>query len=51
MQQSYMFMTDSGDIKEEATFFGKPVLVMCEFNERPEVLEALTVLIMVMAKD
>jgi len=45
MQQSYMIMTDSGGIQEEAPSLGKPVLVMREVTERPEAVEAGTVVI------
>ncbi len=40
MHMSYMIMTDSGGIQEEATALGKPVLVLREKTERPEVVEA-----------
>ena len=45
MQQSHMIMTDSGGIQEEAPSLGKPVLVLREVTERPEAVEAGTVLI------
>jgi len=45
MQQSYLIMTDSGGIQEEAPSLGKPVLVLREVTERPEAVEAGTVLI------
>jgi UDP-N-acetylglucosamine 2-epimerase (non-hydrolysing) len=45
MQQSYFIMTDSGGIQEEAPSLGKPVLVLREVTERPEAVEAGTVLI------
>lgn len=43
MNQSYLIITDSGGIQEEAPSLGKPVLVMRETTERPEALEAGTV--------
>ena len=43
MEQSFMVLTDSGGIQEEAPGLGKPVLVMRDTTERPEALEAGTV--------
>lgn len=43
MKQSYIILTDSGGIQEEAPSLGKPVLVMRETTERPEAVEAGTV--------
>lgn len=43
MSQSYIIMTDSGGIQEEAPSLGKPVLVMRDTTERPEAVEAGTV--------
>ena len=43
MEKSYMVLTDSGGIQEEAPGLGKPVLVMRDTTERPEALEAGTV--------
>ena len=40
MRRSYLVLTDSGGIQEEAPTFGKPVLVMREVTERPEGIEA-----------
>ncbi len=40
MDASYMALTDSGGIQEEAPALGKPVLVMRELTERPEGIEA-----------
>lgn len=43
MNQSYLIITDSGGIQEEAPSLGKPVLVMREATERPEAVNAGTV--------
>ncbi|MDY4385578.1 non-hydrolyzing UDP-N-acetylglucosamine 2-epimerase [Pectobacterium aroidearum] len=43
MNRSYMILTDSGGIQEEAPSLGKPVLVMRDTTERPEAVEAGTV--------
>ena len=43
LQYSYLVLTDSGGIQEEAPSLGKPVLVMRNFTERPEAVEAGTV--------
>jgi UDP-N-acetylglucosamine 2-epimerase (non-hydrolysing) len=43
MNQSFIILTDSGGIQEEAPSLGKPVLVMRETTERPEAVEAGTV--------
>ena len=42
MAQSYMILTDSGGIQEEAPSLGKPVLVMRDTTERPEGVAAGT---------
>jgi UDP-N-acetylglucosamine 2-epimerase len=42
MARSYIILTDSGGIQEEAPFLGKPTLVMRETTERPEAIEAGT---------
>jgi UDP-N-acetylglucosamine 2-epimerase (hydrolysing) len=42
LRRSYVVLTDSGGIQEEAPAFGKPVLVMRETTERPEGVEAGT---------
>ena len=39
MNISYLILTDSGGIQEEATSLGKPVLVMRDTTERPEAIE------------
>jgi len=43
MDASYLILTDSGGIQEEAPSLGKPVLVMRNTTERPEAVEAGTV--------
>ena len=43
MGRSYLILTDSGGIQEEAPSLGKPVLVMRDTTERPEAIEAGTV--------
>lgn len=43
MSQSYLVLTDSGGIQEEAPSLGKPVLVMRDTTERPEAVAAGTV--------
>lgn len=43
MAKSYLILTDSGGIQEEAPSLGKPVLVMRDTTERPEAVEAGTV--------
>lgn len=42
MKKSYMVLTDSGGIQEEAPAFGKPVLVLRRTTERPEGVDAGT---------
>ena len=39
MSRCYLILTDSGGIQEEAISFHKPVLVLREVTERPEVVE------------
>lgn len=43
MDKSYLILTDSGGIQEEAPSLGKPVLVMRDTTERPEAVDAATV--------
>ncbi|MEG6585122.1 non-hydrolyzing UDP-N-acetylglucosamine 2-epimerase [Dendrosporobacter sp. 1207_IL3150] len=43
LARSYLVLTDSGGIQEEAPSLGKPVLVLRDTTERPEAIEAGTV--------
>ncbi|HBG04839.1 MAG: UDP-N-acetylglucosamine 2-epimerase [Geobacteraceae bacterium GWC2_58_44] len=43
LERSYLVLTDSGGVQEEAPSLGKPVLVMRESTERPEAVAAGTV--------
>lgn len=45
MNVSYLIITDSGGVQEEAPSLGKPVLVMRNTTERPEAVSAGTVLL------
>ncbi|AJH15380.1 non-hydrolyzing UDP-N-acetylglucosamine 2-epimerase [Myroides profundi] len=45
MNKSYMIVTDSGGVQEEAPSLGKPVLVMRDTTERPEAVAAGTVIL------
>ena len=45
MKRAYLIITDSGGIQEEAPSLGKPVLVTRTTTERPEAVEAGTVLL------
>src|SRR5690606_30683993 len=45
MNKSYLIITDSGGVQEEAPSLGKPVLVMRDTTERPEAVEVGTVIL------
>ena len=45
MIKAYLIITDSGGVQEEAPSLGKPVLVMRDTTERPEAVEAGTVIL------
>lgn len=45
MDRSYLVLTDSGGVQEEAPSLGKPVVVMRDTTERPEAVEAGTVVL------
>lgn len=51
MRRSYLLLTDSGGIQEEAPSLGKPVLVLRQKTERPEAVEAGTVKLVGTAED
>ena len=51
LSKSYIILTDSGGIQEEAPSLGKPVLVMRDTTERPEAIEAGTVILVGTDKD
>ena len=51
LSKSYLILTDSGGIQEEAPSLGKPVLVMRDTTERPEAVEAGTVMLVGTNKD
>ncbi|MGO9482806.1 MAG: non-hydrolyzing UDP-N-acetylglucosamine 2-epimerase, partial [Candidatus Kryptoniota bacterium] len=51
MEKSYLVLTDSGGVQEEAPSLGKPVLVMRETTERPEAVDAGTVKLVGTEKD
>lgn len=51
MDRCYMVMTDSGGLQEEAPSLGKPVIVLRSETERPEAVEAGTVLMGGIEKD
>jgi UDP-N-acetylglucosamine 2-epimerase (non-hydrolysing) len=45
MNQSDLILTDSGGVQEEGPSLGKPVLVMRDVTERPEAVDAGTVML------
>ena len=45
MNRSKIIITDSGGVQQEAPSLGKPVLVMRENTERPEAVDAGTVIL------
>lgn len=45
MSKCYFVLTDSGGVQEEAPSLGKPVLVMRDTTERPEAIDAGTVML------
>jgi UDP-N-acetylglucosamine 2-epimerase (non-hydrolysing) len=51
MNKAYIIITDSGGVQEEAPSLGKPVLVMRDTTERPEAVEAGTVILVGTNKD
>jgi len=51
MNNSYMILTDSGGLQEEAPSLGKPVLVLRTETERPEAVEAGTVKVVGVLED
>jgi UDP-N-acetylglucosamine 2-epimerase (non-hydrolysing) len=51
MERSYLLLTDSGGIQEEAPSLGKPVIVMRNTTERPEAVDAGTVVLAGTSKD
>lgn len=51
MNRSYLILTDSGGIQEEAPSLGKPVLVLRETTERPEAVSSGTVKLVGTNKD
>lgn len=51
LDRSYLVLTDSGGIQEEAPALGKPVLVLRDTTERPEAIEAGTVKLIGTAKE
>ena len=45
IEESYLVLTDSGGLQEEAPVFGKPVLVLRHDTERPEAIDAGTAIL------
>ena len=50
MKRSFMLLTDSGGLQEEAPSLGKPLLVLREATERPEAVEAGAALVVGMKR-
>ncbi|MEO9612317.1 MAG: UDP-N-acetylglucosamine 2-epimerase (non-hydrolyzing) [Nitratireductor sp.] len=51
MERSHIIITDSGGVQEEAPSLGKPILVMRDTTERPEAVDAGTVVLVGTARD
>lgn len=51
MNKAFLIITDSGGVQEEAPSLGKPVLVMRDTTERPEAVDAGTVILVGTDKD
>ena len=51
MERSHLIITDSGGVQEEAPSLGKPVLVMRDTTERPEAVDAGTVILVGTSRD
>ncbi len=51
MEKSHLIITDSGGVQEEAPSLGKPILVMREITERPEAVDAGTVILVGTSRD
>jgi UDP-N-acetylglucosamine 2-epimerase (non-hydrolysing) len=51
MDRAHLIITDSGGVQEEAPSLGKPILVMRDTTERPEAVEAGTVILVGTARD
>jgi len=51
MHRSFLIITDSGGVQEEAPSLGKPVLVMRDITERPEAVAAGTVMLVGTSRD
>ncbi len=51
MNRSYLILTDSGGIQEEASFLGKPVLILRKVTERTEIIKVGTAKLLGTEKD